>query len=73
MGPISSYGVTAFNRASDTLGRAASDLAAQTVNPKADVVGDMVSLDLAQSGASTAVALVRTGDEMQKSLLDIFA
>jgi|HubBroStandDraft_5_1064220.scaffolds.fasta_scaffold1922203_1 hypothetical protein len=73
MGPISSYGVTAFNRASDTVARAASDLAQQTVNPKADVVGDMVSLDLAQSGASTAVALVRTGDEMQKSLLDILA
>jgi hypothetical protein len=73
MGPISSYGVTAFNRASDTLGLASSDLAQQTVNPKADVVGDMVSLDLAQAGASTAVALVRTGDEMQKSLLDILA
>jgi hypothetical protein len=73
MSPISSSGVTAFNRAADTLGRAASDLAQQSVNPKTDVVGDMVSLDLANSGASTAVALVRTSDEMQKSLLDILA
>jgi hypothetical protein len=73
MGPISSYGVTAFNRAADTLGRAASNLSQQAVNPSTDVVGDMVSMDLAQSGASTAVALVRTGDEMQKSLLDILA
>jgi hypothetical protein len=73
MGPISSYGVTAFNRAADTLNRASSDLVQQSTNPKTDVVGDMVSLNLAQSGASTAVALVRTGDEMQKSLLDIFA
>jgi hypothetical protein len=73
MSPISSSGVTAFNRAADTLGRAVSDLAQQSVNPKTDVVGDMVSLDLANSGASTAVALVRTSDEMQKSLLDILA
>jgi hypothetical protein len=73
MSPISSSGITAFNRAADTLGRAASSLAQQSVNPKTDVVGDMVSLDLAKSGASTAVALVRTSDEMQKSLLDILA
>jgi flagellar basal body rod protein FlgC len=73
MSPISSSGVTAFNHAADRLGRAASDLAQQAVNPNANVVGDMVSLNLAQSGASTAVALVRTSDEMQKSLLDILA
>jgi hypothetical protein len=73
MSPISSSGVTAFDHAADTLGRAASDLAQQAVNPSANVVGDMVSLNLAQSGASTAVALVRTSDEMQKSLLDILA
>jgi hypothetical protein len=73
MGPIFSYGVTAFNRAADTFARAASNLSQQAVNPNTDVVGDMVSMDLAQSGASTAVALVKTGDEMQKSLLDILA
>lgn len=73
MSPISSSGVIAFNRAADTLNRAASNLVQQSVNPNTDVVGDMVSLNLAQSGASTAVALVRTSDEMQKSLLDILA
>jgi hypothetical protein len=73
MSAISSYGISALGHAATALTRAASGLAQQSVDPKVDVVGDMVSLDQAKSGASTAVALVRTGDEMQKSLLDIFA
>jgi hypothetical protein len=73
MSSISSYGISAFDHAATALTRAASGVAQQSVDPKADVVGGLVSLDQAKSGASTAVALVRTGDEMQKSLLDIFA
>jgi len=73
MSAISSYGISVLDHAATALTRAASGLAQQSVDPKTDVVGDMVSLDQARSGASTAVALVRTGDEMQKSLLDIFA
>jgi hypothetical protein len=70
---ISSYGISALNHASATLTRAASGIAQQSINPKADVARDMVNLQQAQSGAATAVALVRTDDEMHKSLLDILA
>jgi len=73
MSTIYSYGVAALNHATSELTRSAAGLARQSVDPKVDVAKETVGLDLAEAGANTAVALVRTGDELQKSLLDILA
>jgi hypothetical protein len=70
---ISGYGVSVINQAASSLGQAASGIAQQTVNPNEDLVSDMVTLSQSQSTVSTGVALARTADEMQKSLLDILA
>jgi len=54
--------------------RAASDLAQGAAGPNApDVPGDMVTLSMAQVQLAASVQVARVSNQMQKTLLDLFA
>jgi hypothetical protein len=70
---ISVSGVSIIRQASDLVTQASSNLARQSVDPKVDVPTEMVHLDEAEARTTEGVKVLKTYDEMTKSVLDILA
>lgn len=73
MSPVSSIALAGIQAAEDRAATAASDLAQGTASGTADVPGDFVTLSMAKVQVQASVAVERAADQMQKTLLDLFA
>lgn len=72
---LSSVGLSGLGQAEAGVARSASNLVRAAVAPTTgtDIAQDMVSLTKAGSGVAIGAKVIETGEQLTKTLLDIFA
>ena len=73
MSSIGSYGLSGIAYASALAERSASNIARGSAGSPEGLAKDMVGLDQAKALTAASAQVVKTGDEIQKAVLDILA